>query len=144
LEVEKLKLSISNLNLKFGILKINLKKGTSAVSPLYAALTARLMQTSGVSTIQSKFQNGAYYTSFGYNDITSGSNDCYSIGPGWDPVTGLGSYSASKTNNWGTYANTNFTKICKSPRLQSNLVLINIVLGLLGFLTETEFLTRIK
>ena len=93
------------------------------------------MQTSGVSTIQNNFKNGGYYTALNFNDITSGSNDCYSIGPGWDPVTGLGSYSASKSNNWGAYANKNYTMACKSTRLHTNLVFISILVGLFSFLT---------
>ena len=65
------------------------------MSPLYAALTARLMQINGIATIQAKFKNGGYYKYLNFNDITLGESDCYTAGTGWDPVTGLGSYTNS-------------------------------------------------
>ena len=65
--------------------------GTSAVAPLYAALFARINQALGAPV--------GYVTPLLYDppesatfrDITSGSNDGYSAGPGWDPCTGWGS-----------------------------------------------------
>jgi hypothetical protein len=94
------------------------------------------MQTSDVSTVQNNFKNGGYYTALKFNDIKSGSNDCFKTGPGWDPVTGLGSYSISGFNDWGIYAGIVYTKTCKSTRLQSNVVLINLLLGLFLFLKK--------
>ena len=35
----------------------------------------------------------------GFNDVTSGSNGCFSAGPGYDQVTGLGSYNAGDLVN---------------------------------------------
>jgi kumamolisin len=69
--------------------------GTSAVAPLWAALTARLAQASqhGYGLAPQALYTGvaAAQPSPGFHDITSGSNGAYSAGPGWDPCTGLGS-----------------------------------------------------
>jgi len=69
--------------------------GTSAVAPLWAALIALMNQQLGTSV---GFINPKLYALNGYpsspgplRDITSGSNGAYDAGPGWDPVTGLGS-----------------------------------------------------
>ena len=63
--------------------------GTSAVSPLWAGLTARLNQALGTRL---GFLNPRLYAlGAGLHDITSGDNGAYSAGPGWDPCTGLGS-----------------------------------------------------
>jgi kumamolisin len=73
--------------------------GTSAVAPLWAALVARLAQSTGKTfgLLQPLLYDGvaAGKTVAGFNDITSGSNGAYSAGPGWDPCTGLGSPSAT-------------------------------------------------
>jgi kumamolisin len=73
--------------------------GTSAVAPLWAALVARLAQSTGkkFGLLQPLLYDGvaAGKTAPGFNDITSGSNGAYSAGPGWDPCTGLGSPSAT-------------------------------------------------
>ena len=73
--------------------------GTSAVAPLWAALVARLAQSTGkkFGLLQPLLYDGvaAGKTTPGFNDITSGSNGAYSAGPGWDPCTGLGSPSAT-------------------------------------------------
>ncbi len=68
--------------------------GTSAVAPLWAALTARLVQ-SGLKPLGLLQQ--AIYAGIepgtpvaGLRDITTGNNGAYSAGPGWDPCTGLG------------------------------------------------------
>jgi kumamolisin len=68
--------------------------GTSACAPLWAGLIA-LMNQQLDSTVG--FLNPKLYTLPGYpknpgplRDITSGSNGAYNAGPGWDPVTGLG------------------------------------------------------
>jgi kumamolisin len=69
--------------------------GTSAVAPLWAALTCRLAQAAGGSfgLIQEQLYAGvaAGQAAPGFNDVTSGSNGAYSAGPGWDACTGLGS-----------------------------------------------------
>jgi kumamolisin len=62
--------------------------GTSAVAPLWAALIALINQSLGVKV---GFVNAALYANpTALTDITSGNNNGYSCGPGWDPVTGLG------------------------------------------------------
>ena len=69
--------------------------GTSAVAPLWAALTCRLAQATGskFGLIQEQLYAGvlAGQAASGFNDITSGSNGAYSAGPGWDACSGLGS-----------------------------------------------------
>ena len=70
-----------------------IQKGTSAVSPLFAALTTRLMSIYGINKVQQDFQNGGYYRMVSYRDITTGNNGAYSAGVGWDAVTGMGSFS---------------------------------------------------
>ncbi len=68
--------------------------GTSAVSPLWAALLARFAQATGrtFGLIQPDLYGpasaGAMAT--GFRDITSGNNGAYTAGPGWDACTGLG------------------------------------------------------
>jgi kumamolisin len=63
--------------------------GTSAVAPLWAALIALINQSLGAKV---GFVNAALYaTPSALTDITSGNNNGYNCGPGWDPVTGLGS-----------------------------------------------------
>ena len=74
------------------------------MAPLYASLTARLMALNGTASVQSLFQNGGYYSVLSFNDVTS---DNKHQDDGWDPVTGLGSFSSftqsikilSKTND---------------------------------------------
>ncbi len=74
--------------------------GTSAVAPLWAALIARLAQSTGATfgLIQPLLYDGvtAGKSVTGFNDITSGNNGAYSAGPGWDPCTGRGSPSATE------------------------------------------------
>jgi kumamolisin len=69
--------------------------GTSAVAPLWAALTARLAQALGrtLGLPQPVLYGGAQpgQPAPGFRDITSGNNGAYSAGPGWDACTGLGS-----------------------------------------------------
>ncbi|PYV18818.1 MAG: peptidase S53 [Acidobacteria bacterium] len=65
--------------------------GTSAVAPLWAGLVALLNQIVGQPV---GFLNPLLYSKLPQgilNDITQGNNGQYSAGPGWDPVTGLGS-----------------------------------------------------
>jgi kumamolisin len=68
--------------------------GTSAVAPLLAALTARLVQALGepLGLLQQSLYAGARpgEATAGIRDITAGSNGAYSAGPGWDACTGLG------------------------------------------------------
>lgn len=64
--------------------------GTSAVSPLFAALTAQLNQLSGKTL---GVANGTLYTLAGtaaFRDVASGNNGGFTAVAGWDPVTGLG------------------------------------------------------
>ena len=67
--------------------------GTSAVAPLWAALTARLCELRGGPL---GFPNPALYAAPGdLRPITQGSNGAYSAGPGWNACTGLGSPDGS-------------------------------------------------
>ncbi|MBV9384685.1 MAG: S8/S53 family peptidase [Streptosporangiaceae bacterium] len=69
--------------------------GTSAVAPLWAALTARLAQATGkrFGLLQPLLYAGVTPGTdvAGFQDITSGNNGAYQAGPGWDACTGLGS-----------------------------------------------------
>ena len=68
--------------------------GTSAVSPLWAGLTARLNQALSVQSPGTRlgFLNPRLYAlRGGFNDVTDGNNGAYSARPGWDACTGLGS-----------------------------------------------------
>ncbi|HUA63829.1 MAG TPA: S53 family peptidase [Verrucomicrobiae bacterium] len=65
--------------------------GTSASTPLWAALVARLNQGMGA---RCGFINPILYSKFSHgvlNDIISGNNGAYAAGAGWDACTGLGS-----------------------------------------------------
>ncbi|HEV7183692.1 MAG TPA: S53 family peptidase [Leifsonia sp.] len=68
--------------------------GTSAVAPLWAALIARIVQSTGKPL---GLAQPALYDSIakgqvaaGFRDITTGNNGAYQAGPGWDACTGLG------------------------------------------------------
>ena len=62
--------------------------GTSAVAPLWAALIALANQLLGR---RAGFVNPVLYAHpDAFNDVTSGNNNGFEAGPGWDPVTGLG------------------------------------------------------
>lgn len=63
--------------------------GTSAVAPLWAALVALINQSTGKRA--GLINPALYQNPSAFNDITQGNNDGYQAGPGWDPVTGLGS-----------------------------------------------------
>jgi kumamolisin len=65
--------------------------GTSAVAPLWAALTARLNQALGSPVGYLNPRIYAPAAAGTLHDITVGNNGGYSAGPGWDPCTGLGS-----------------------------------------------------
>jgi len=69
--------------------------GTSAVAPLWSALIARLNQALGAPV---GFLNPSLYRAPAdatFHGITSGNNDGYSAGPGWNPCTGWGSPDGS-------------------------------------------------
>jgi kumamolisin len=64
--------------------------GTSAVAPMWAALTARLAQRVGHNA---GFFAPLLYSASGekaFRAITSGGNDRYKAAKGWNPCTGLG------------------------------------------------------
>jgi subtilase family serine protease len=70
--------------------------GTSIGSPMVSALVATAAQVCGVARLG--FINPSLYemASTGFNDVTTGSNDLYSVGeysagPGYDMASGLGS-----------------------------------------------------
>ncbi len=65
--------------------------GTSAVAPLWAALTALLNESLGRSVGFLQPQVYAASAPAGFHDITQGNNGKYQAGPAWDPCTGLGS-----------------------------------------------------
>jgi kumamolisin len=71
--------------------------GTSAVAPLWAGLTALLNQTLGKPV---GFVNPVLYgvgsSSGAFVDITSGNNNGYNAGTGWDACTGLGRPDGAK------------------------------------------------
>ncbi len=68
--------------------------GTSAVAPLWAALTCRLVQALGkpLGLAQTALYQGVEpgVPVAGLRDITQGNNGAYSAGPGWDACSGLG------------------------------------------------------
>jgi len=68
--------------------------GTSAVAPLWAALTALGNQQFGKPL---GFLNpGLYANPTAFHDVTSGSNGAYSAKSGWDACTGLGTPDGAK------------------------------------------------
>jgi len=68
--------------------------GTSAVSPLWAALIARMNQATGqpLGLAQPPFYEevAPAVPAPGFRDIVTGDNGAYQAGPGWDACTGLG------------------------------------------------------
>jgi kumamolisin len=68
--------------------------GTSAVSPLWAALVARIVQATGrkLGWLQPALYGkvSAGQVPPGFRDVTTGNNGAYTAAPGWDPCTGLG------------------------------------------------------
>ncbi len=73
--------------------------GTSVGTPLWAGLAALADQHAGtplglLSPALYRIAAGPSYAS-AFHDITSGNNGAYIAGPGWDPVTGLGSPNAT-------------------------------------------------
>jgi kumamolisin len=74
--------------------------GTSAVAPLWAALVARLAQSTGrpLGLLQPKLYDSvpAGRVADGFRDITTGNNGAYRAAAGWDACTGLGVPEGSK------------------------------------------------
>ncbi|MGW1679627.1 S53 family peptidase [Saccharopolyspora sp. NPDC002376] len=70
--------------------------GTSAVAPLWAALTALINQKLGHPIGDLHDALYAKSAAKAFNDITTGDNDGYEAGPGWDPCTGLGTPDGRK------------------------------------------------
>jgi hypothetical protein len=75
------------------------------------------MNIYGIDKIQKDFQNGSYYRALFLNDINSGINGEFSACLGWDPTTGLGSFSkymyvasATQTSNTLTIIDDLFSK----------------------------------
>jgi kumamolisin len=68
--------------------------GTSAVAPLWAALTALANQRTGSRAGEPHDRLYAHPTAF--VDITSGDNGGYRAREGWDACTGLGSPDGTK------------------------------------------------
>ncbi len=63
--------------------------GTSAVAPVYAAMTARINQRLGISAgLMTPLLYASADTAF--RDVTSGGNGYFNAASGWDPCTGLG------------------------------------------------------
>ena len=64
------------------------------MAPLWAALIARLAQSSGtrLGLVQPKLYDSvrAGQVATGFRDITSGDNGSYHAAAGWDACTGLG------------------------------------------------------
>lgn len=75
--------------------------GTSLSTPLWAGFLAVGLQVRGggyfgnVAPLLYQIAQGPSYST-DFHDITTGSNGYYSAGPGWDPVTGLGTPVANK------------------------------------------------
>jgi kumamolisin len=94
--------------------------GTSAVAPLWSGLITLLNQKLGKPL---GFLQPALYglpaSEDALNDITSGSNGAFSAGPGWDPVTGLGSPSGENLLTALSGTSTTTTKKHKSAHHSS-------------------------
>lgn len=82
--------------------------GTSAATPSFAGIMALVVQRTGQpqGAVNSSLYAFATRTDIGtvFHDVTSGNNSVpgqsgYNAGPGWDPVTGLGSVDASALVN---------------------------------------------
>lgn len=66
--------------------------GTSASTPLWAALIARVNQgIGGRAGLLQTMLYGPLLTAGALRDVTTGDNGAYSANPRWDPCTGLGS-----------------------------------------------------
>jgi kumamolisin len=96
-----------------------IQKGTSAVSPLFAALTTRLMSIYGINKVQQDFQNGGFYRMLSYRDINTGNNGAYSAGSGWDAVTGMGSFANYLAQSTSTTSNPTSTSTATTTTTNS-------------------------
>jgi kumamolisin len=66
--------------------------GTSAATPLWAALISRINQGTGRKAgLLNQMLYGPLRAAGALNDVTTGDNGAYSAGAGWDACTGLGS-----------------------------------------------------
>ncbi len=101
------------------------------MSPLFAALTARLMSLYGINKVQQDFQNGGYYRILSYRDVTSGNNGGFSAGVGWDTVTGMGSFShyLTPTTSTSIKPTSTSTTTTTTTKVSSKLTLIFIRLN---------------
>lgn len=79
--------------------------GTSAASPVWAARSADRGSTVNAAYIYAGYTGGSpvspYGTNISFRDVVSGSNG-YSAGPGYDLVTGLGSWTGGDTTTTPT------------------------------------------
>jgi subtilase family serine protease len=95
--------------------------GTSIATPMWAGIIAIMDQYYNrsmgfVNPLFYKISETKYYTN-AFTQITSGGNSGYSAGPGWNPVTGLGTPQVSNLindsglvmNGYGTVATLNNT-----------------------------------
>ena len=80
-------------NYKVFIRGLNISlSGTSAATPLWAALISRINQGTGRKAgLLNEMLYGPLRAAGALNDITTGDNGAYSAGAGWDTCTGLGS-----------------------------------------------------
>lgn len=68
--------------------------GTSLATPIWAGIVSRIDQKLGYSVgylnpiLYQVYRSPLYRTAF--NEVTSGGNGYYHAGPGWNPVTGIG------------------------------------------------------
>ena len=87
--------------------------GTSAVSPLYAGLAARLRQLT--SSARVPFLNPIMYAnpSRMFVDIVTGSNGQFRASTGWDPTSGLGRIAGANLLPWPVPAPT--TRVTPAP-----------------------------
>lgn len=69
--------------------------GTSVGTPNWAAIAADYASATPSPNTSLLNTSYLYGNSAGLHDVTSGNNGYYSAGPGWDPVTGLGSPDVS-------------------------------------------------
>ena len=79
--------------------------GTSAVSPLWSAYTARMNQlyNMNITLVQSTIDSSSTYLC---SDITVGNNNYYNATTGWDGCSGWGSPSSNLVNYYASIAPT--------------------------------------
>ena len=97
--------------------------GTSASSPAFAGIVALLLQSTGQyqgNLAPALYQLAANPSFQAFHDVTSGNNSVpgmqgYQAGPGWDPVTGLGSVDANVLITHWPNASTTVPSVTLSP-----------------------------